>query len=177
MILRASALAGLVCSSLATGACQGARSIDVGTVAGKSFSAPEQISATTAGSQAVLQLDSLPGACGALGAGQKLKSGQRMTITLSQGGAPVAPGVFTVVAAASGTGPIATVLYEEADAACTIVAEVHGLHGTVTLGSADASGFSGSADVTLDTADHVAFSFATSPCSALGSATGPTTCP
>jgi hypothetical protein len=51
----------------------------------------------------------------------------------------------------------------------TIVAT--GVSGTVTLTSVDAGAFAGSADVTFDSGDHLAFEFSTTPCSALGSPT------
>lgn len=179
MSLRASILAALSGFSLLLSGCSKS-SID-GTIAGRSISFQDQISAEqVAGSDdlAVLQISSVSGACAAAGAGQKQATAQALTLTLSQGGGQsVSPGAFPVMPAMSGAGPSAVVLYTETSAGCLTVAEVHGLGGSITLDTAGGGAFSGSAEVDLDTDEHVSFSFSTTPCPALASAAAPTSCP
>jgi hypothetical protein len=173
-------LACLACLACTIAGCGPHHPVD-GAIAGSTVAIEDQLSATLVdGSNqlAVLELTSVSGACAALTAGQKLKSAQTLTLTLSRDGAlPVSPGDFPVSASGSSAGPAAVVRYEETDASCVVLSQVHGLHGTVTLTAVSGDGYTGSADVTLDTDDHITFSFATTACSALSDAAGPSTCP
>jgi hypothetical protein len=154
-----------------------------GTIRGQTFTLGDQISAVISGKDgngAGIELYSTPGVCADISAGRALQSTQAIVISVAVKDAaqgttgPSGPGTFPVVGPSSTppSGPLASVLFVNVGADCSQTIVASGASGSVTLTSVDGAAFAGSADVTFDSGDHLAFEFSTTACAAIGSPPG-----
>ena len=157
-----------------------------GTVGGQSMANPADAVSTLIpqGSSAAgtILISTSANLCAQSNAHTRLKSARSLAIVMGiQSGNSVAPPtvgtytVYTQAGANTAQGNIATALFAVSDAACNASAS-QSTGGTMTLTRVDATGYTGTYNITFNTSDTLSGTFNTGSCSALvGSAS--TTCP
>lgn len=99
--------------------------------------------------------------------------------TIDQAGnvtAPTSAGTFQVTSKATMPGPFAAVEFLGTDSMCKSSNTASGVSGTVTFTAAGSAGYTGTADVTFDSGDHVTVKFDSKDCAGLGANTTEPTC-
>jgi hypothetical protein len=158
-----------------------------GTISSQSLTVADAISNTVSqpgGSAGAIIVGSVANQCQLINARRILKSGSALEIIFGiQSGNTLAaptPGIYTVhtLATINGfQGMVAAALFVVNDASCnTTTGPIEATSGTLTVTRVDATGYTGTFDVTFGS-DHVTGTFNTGSCSALGSTTSGFTCP
>lgn len=173
----------LVCAACGGGSSSPA-SVN-GNIGGQGMSAQDAISniitVGTDSSAGILIINS-GNMCARLSAGQQprnakailIETGTRAGSTISP---PTATGAYTVYSQANivgKTGNVALVRYQATDVNCVTVSDIEATAGTVTLTRIDASGYSGTFDMTFSDTSHVTGSFTANKCTALTASIGGT---
>jgi hypothetical protein len=158
-----------------------------GTISSQPMTVSDAVSNTvsqTGGSAGAMIISSAANQCQLINARRTLKSGSALAIVFGiQSGNTVAvptPGIYTVhtLETINGfQGMVAAVQFAVNDATCTTTTgPVEATGGTLTVTRVDATGYTGSFDLTFGS-DHVTGTFSTGTCSALGTVTSGFTCP
>lgn len=162
-----------------------------GTVSGYSLNARDGVSQVVRNgpsvSFAMVLMTSIANACPVFSAGHMLRNDETVLLRLAtreqyQSGAKTLPpsllGEYPIVSevATPASGKFAILDFLVIDAACTASETLESNGGKVTLTRVDATGYTGTFDVTFTSGDHVTGSFDTTDCQALTPGSTPHTC-
>jgi hypothetical protein len=154
-----------------------------GTIHGRQITAADASSAVVPASvqgfsftAGAVVISSAANICSTVSAGKQPRNWQTLVLGVAQQqngnvGPPTAPGVYTIITGLSFDSHIAVAYFRATDANCAdlgLTADAAAVSGTVTLTSVTPA-FTGSFDLTLDTAEHITGSFKAPACAAIAS--------